>query len=119
MSVKAPVGPGWKAFFWVASVYNLLIGLGAFLDARWGSSDAIGAVLIFCFGIVYALVARDPQRFAPTLIAGILGKAMVVAMLAPQNWFGNGDGMFGLIVAGDLLFTIGFAWFLITELRNG
>ena len=118
MSAAAPVLPGWKAFFLAASAYNLLIGLGAFLDARWGSSDAIGAVLIFCFGIVYALVARDPRRFAPTLIAGIIGKVMVVAMLAPQNWFGKGDGMIGLIVAGDLLFTIGFAWFLITEKRN-
>lgn len=118
MSEASPVGPGWKAFFWAAAAYNIVIGLGAFLDARWASPDAVGAVLIFCFGIVYALVARDPRRFAPVLVAGIVGKGMVIAMLAPQNWFGNGEAAIGLIVAGDLLFALGFAWFLLREKRN-
>lgn len=118
MSEIAPVRFGWRTFFWAAAAYNLVIGLGAFLDARWASPDAVGAVLIFCFGIVYALVARDPRRFAPVLVAGIVGKGMVVAMLAPENWFGNGEALIGLVVAGDLLFAIGFAWFLMTEKRN-
>ncbi|MBX7533627.1 hypothetical protein K3165_11895 [Qipengyuania sp. 1XM1-15A] len=118
MSGNSPVGRGWKAFFWAAATYNIVIGLDAFLDASWGSPDAVGAVLIFCFGIVYALVAHDPRRFAPVLVAGIVGKGMVIAMLAPQNWFGNGEAAIGLIVAGDLLFALGFAWFLMTERRN-
>ena len=102
----------WRSFFGIAAGYNLLIGLGAFLDASWGTAEAINGVLIFCFGIIYALVARDPARFAPTLIAGIVGKAMVVAMLGPPNWVASGDAAIGLIVAGDLLFALGFAIFL-------
>lgn len=103
----------WRLFFWVAAAFNLVIGLGGFLDAQWASPEAVGSVLIFCFGIVYALVARDPKRFAPTLIAGIVGKGMVVAMLGPPNWFGGGDAMIGAIVVGDLFFAFGFALFLL------
>lgn len=109
----------WRIFFWVAAAYNLVIGLGAFLDAEWGSPDAIGAVLIFCFGIVYALVAREPKRFAPVLLAGILGKAMVVLMLGPPNWGEGGDKAVGAIVAGDLFFAVGFTAFLIGTRRRG
>ncbi|MEZ5680577.1 MAG: hypothetical protein R3E14_04695 [Erythrobacter sp.] len=103
----------WRVFFWIAAVYNLLIGLGAFLDVPWGSAEAINGVLIFCFGIIYALVAREPERFAPVLVAGILGKAMVVAMLGPPNWFGEGGAAIGAIVFGDLVFALGFAAFLL------
>lgn len=111
MSGRVP--RGWRIFFWAAAAYNLVIGLGAFLDAAWGSPDAVGAVLIFGFGIIYALVARDPLRFAPALWAGIFGKGMVVAMLGPPNWFGGGDAAIGAIVAGDLLFALGFFAFLV------
>ena len=106
-------GQGWRAFFWLAAAYNLVIGLGGFLQAAWRSSEAIGSLLIFCFGIVYALVAREPQRFAPMLVAGILGKLMVVAMLGPPNWATGGNPAIGAIVAGDLAFAIGFVWVLL------
>ena len=110
---------GWRLFFWLAAAYNCVIGLGAFLAAEWGSAEAINGVLIFGFGIIYALVAREPRRFAPALIAGIFGKAMVVAMLGPTNWSAGGDPSLGAIVAGDLLFTLGFVAFLIALRRRG
>lgn len=113
------VGREWKAFFWLAALFNLVIGTGAFLDANWGSPEATGGVLIFCFGIVYALVARDPARFAPVLIAGIVGKLAVVAMLGPPNWTDGGDPAIGAIVAGDLLFAIGFILFLARARKRG
>ena len=103
----------WRIFFIAAGAYNLVIGTAVFLASQWGSPAAINGVLIFCFGIVYALVAREPVRFAPALLAGILGKGMVVAMLGPPNWSGSGDAVVGAIVAGDLLFAIGFAAFLL------
>lgn len=105
--------PAWRVFFWSAAAYNLVIGLGGFLNAAWASPEAIGSVLIFCFGIVYAIVARDPVRFGPMLAAGILGKGMVVAMLGPPNWGGGGDPVIGAIVAGDLAFALGFVAFLL------
>ena len=109
----------WKLFFWVAALFNMVIGAGALLDATWGSSEAISGVLIFCFGILYALVAREPERFAPALIAGILGKLAVVAMLGPPNWSVTGDPAVGAIVAGDLFFAIGFILFLARTRRHG
>ncbi|WP_324828507.1 hypothetical protein [Qipengyuania zhejiangensis] len=102
----------WRVFFRVAAAYNLVIGLGAFLDAAWGSPEAVSGVLVFCFGLVYALVGNDPRRYAPMVIAGIVGKSMVVAMLGPPNWAAGGDAAIGAIVAGDLVFTIGFIIFL-------
>lgn len=109
---------GWKAFFWAASLYNFAIGIGAFVAAPWGSPDAVSAALIVCFGIVYALVARDPMRFAPMLIAGLVGKAMVVLMVGLPNWRAGGDPALGAIVAGDLLFATGFALFLWRHARR-
>ncbi|KWV93724.1 hypothetical protein [Erythrobacter sp. AP23] len=117
MADRTPIG--WRIFFWLAAAYNLVIGLGAFLDAEWGSAEAIGGVLIFCFGIVYALVARQPKRFAPVLIAGILGKVMVVLMLGPPSWGESGDPGVGAIVAGDLAFALGFAAFLLRGRKLG
>lgn len=109
----------WRLFFWIAAAYNLVIGGGGFLGATWGSPDAIVAVLVACFGILYAFVARDPLRFAPVLIPGIIGKSMVVAMLGPPNWFAGGDPAVGAIVAGDLMFTLGFILFLLRRAANG
>lgn len=103
---------GWRTFFWVAAANNLAIGAVAFLDAAWGSPEAMGGVLIACFGIVYALVARDPARFAPVLWAGVVGKLLVVAMLGPRNWSDGGDPIVGTIVAADLAFALGFLLFL-------
>lgn len=111
--MNAPVSSAWRTFFWLAASYNFVIGLLVFVAAAWGSAEAINGVLIFCFGIVYALMARDPQRFAPVLLAGIVGKAMVVAMLGPPNWWGGGDPTVGVIVAGDLFFASGFVLFLV------
>ncbi|QYJ07013.1 hypothetical protein [Qipengyuania flava] len=116
----APTVPrGWRIFFWLAAAFNFLIGIGSFLEATWGSDQSIGAVLIIGFGIIYALVARDPVRFGATLIAGLFGKGMVVAMLGPTHWFGGGDPALGAIVAGDLLFAIGFAIFLLQRRSHG
>jgi amino acid permease len=110
--MSGTVAQGWKAFFWLAASYNFVIGLGSFLTARWGSPAAISAVLVACFGIVYALVGQDPLRYAPMLVAGIVGKVMVVLMVGVPNWQPGGDPALGAIVGGDLLFTIGFCVFL-------
>lgn len=117
MSTRAQ--SGWRVFFWLAAGYNFVIGLGLFLEAAWASPEAVNGVLIVGFGIVYALVAREPKRFGPVLIAGILGKAMVVLMHGPPNWRAGGDPALGAIVAGDLLFTLGFVAFLIALWRRG
>ena len=67
---------------------------------------------------VYLAANISNPLFAPVLIAGLLGKAMVVLMLGPPNWGEGGDPAIGAIVAGDLIFALGFAIFLIGSRRS-
>lgn len=106
------VARAWHVFFGCAAAYNLVIGGLGLVDPSADTAMRIGSLLIFCFGIVYGLTAREPLRFAPVLLAGVVGKLGVVAMLGPSNWRASGDPLIGSVVAGDLLFALGFATFL-------
>lgn len=118
MTEAKTIFPAWRAFFYAASAYNLLIGLagmvspGATVDAR------IVGLLVFAFGVIYYLVARDPLRFAPVLWAGVLGKIGVVVLLAPDVFGPEGDRLVAGILVGDVLFTLGFLAFLLTRGRG-
>ncbi len=116
----APVGgdwvsPVWRSFFWTACVFNFVVGaMGMFSPAATTDARVIG-LLVFCFGILYLLVAREPIRFAPTLWAGVIGKLGVVGLLSPIAFGEEGN----LLVAGalvlDALFAAGFLAFLMTK----
>lgn len=108
----AAVARGWHLFFGCAAAYNFVIGGLGLVDPAADTTMRIVSLLIVCFGIVYALTAREPLRFAPVLLAGIVGKLGVVWMLGPPNWQPGGDPLVGSVVAGDLLFALGFAGFL-------
>jgi hypothetical protein len=109
------VGPGWRIFFALAAVYNLAIGtLGMATPEATTDARVIG-LLVFCFGIVYVFVARDPVRFAPALWAGVVGKFGVVALLAPAAMAPGGDPVLAGILTGDALFALGFLAFLLTR----
>lgn len=111
MTGRVP-GRGWRVFFGAAAAYNLVIGTLGLVDPAADTNARIVSLLVFCFGILYALTAREPLRFAPALWAGIVGKLGVVALLGPANWQAGGDPLVGAVVAGDLLFALGFAAFL-------
>ena len=113
-----PVAGGWHAFFWLAAAYNLVIGAAGFAGQSEGTTELVVSLLVFCFGIVYVLVARDPLRFAPVLWAGVAGKLGVVVLLGLPNWQAGGDPLLGTVVAGDLLFTLGFFAFLLGPARR-
>ena len=115
MGKYGSVARGWTSFFFVAAIFNLVIGFagmvtpGATIDAR------IVGLLVLCFGVIYYFVARDPLRFAPTLWAGVIGKAGVVGLLAPQAFGSGGDRLIAAILIGDALFALGFLAFLLTR----
>lgn len=113
-----PVGWGWRGFFWLATAYNLLIGLGGMLSPQADVDARIIGLLVLCFGIVYLLVAIDPRRYAHTLWAGLIGKVGVVALLGPAAIGEGGDHMLAAILGGDALFALGFLTFLLTN-RDG
>ncbi len=109
------VGKGWRAFFWTATLFNLVIGIAGMLSPEATVDARIIGLLIFCFGVIYLLVARDPVRFAPVLWAGVIGKIGVVALLGPQAYGENGDMLVAGVLALDALFAIGFLAFLLTR----
>jgi hypothetical protein len=112
IAYHAAVPRGWHGFFGVAAAFNFLIGGLGLIDPAADTNARIISLLVFCFGILYALTARQPLRYAPALWAGVIGKLGVVAMLGPPNWQAGGDPLIGGVVIGDLLFALGFAVFL-------
>ncbi len=109
---------GWHAFFWIAAAFNLAVGAAGFAGQSEGAIELVVSLLVFCFGVIYALVARDPLRFAPVLWAGVLGKLGVVVLLGLPNWRSGGDPLIGTVVAGDLLFALVFLAFLLGPARR-
>lgn len=76
------------------------------------------ALLVFSFGIVYALVARQPLRLAPVLWAGVFGKLCMMALMATVAFGEGAPAMLAQILAGDFLFACGFLAFLVGPARN-
>ena len=121
---------GWRLFFWVATVFNLLAGLPLLLapDVMMTSLDVdvpadllfhrFTGLLVVCFGALYALVAQDAVRFRPLVWLGIVGKAGVVALFTEA--YVNGLVPFSLyaISLGDVAFVAGFIAFLMMTRRR-
>lgn len=113
-----PLPAFWRWMLGAAAAYNLIVGLpGLFLPGT-GVSDRVVALLVACFGVVYAMVARSPERLAPVLWAGVIGKIGVVALMAPEVLAGRAAPGTGAILAGDALFTVAFLAFLLGPARR-
>ena len=114
----------WRVFFIAAALYNFAAGLPLLLAPEMMLAQMGGVVpedllyhrvaglLILCFGALYAMVARDPARFGPTVWLGVLGKAGVIVLVAEAYLAGRVpfDGF--AVALGDLVFVVGFVWFL-------
>lgn len=92
------------AVLWAAAAFNLLIGAAGLLGKGASREGRIVGLLVLAFGVVYALVALDPDRFAPVLWAGVVGKAGVIAIMLPAVARGELPKFVGWILAGDALF---------------
>jgi hypothetical protein len=104
---------GWSLMLWAAAAYNLLVAVPSFFVPGAGLSDRIVALLVGCFGLVYAMVARDPGRLGPVLWAGVAGKIGVVALIWPEVQAGRALPGTGWVLLGDALFTALFLAFLL------
>lgn len=99
---------GWRWMLWAAAAYNWLVSLPVLANGALPAEAKISAVLVAAFGVLYALVARDPVRLAPALWAGVAGKLGLVLLLAPTIIAGTAAPGLAPVLAGDLLFTLAF-----------
>lgn len=93
---------------WAAAAYNLVVGAGVLLGPDAAIEARMVGLLVACFGVIYAITARDVARFYPVLWAGVIGKLGVIAMLAPLVARGVQPAAAGALIAGDALFTLAF-----------
>lgn len=112
-----PVLSRWRWVLGAAAAYNLVVALPALFAPGAALSDRIVALLVGCFGLVYALVAHQPARLAPVLWAGIAGKAGIVALMLPDVLAGRAAPGTGAVLAGDAVFTALFLLFLLGPAR--
>lgn len=112
---EVSVSKGWRLFFWLATAFNFLIGLVTMLSPESTVDARTVGLLVFCFGVIYLLVARDPMRFAPTLWAGVIGKVGVVALLGPEAFGEAGEALVAGVLVLDGIFALGFLAFLMTR----
>jgi predicted permease len=71
---------------------------------------AMGIVLVF--GYVYWRIARDPVKYRPYVVLGVMGK-MVFVVAIYAHWFaGDASTAMAVLVTGDLVFAALFAQYL-------
>lgn len=107
------VGVLWRVFFWAAALFNAAVGLVGMLVPPSNLDGRLVGVLLFAFGIAFALVARDPLRYRSVLWAGLVGKGGMAALLASDAVARGGDGATFAIIAIEVVFVIGFLGFLL------
>ncbi|HVN43574.1 MAG TPA: hypothetical protein VMT50_12385 [Steroidobacteraceae bacterium] len=115
-----------RALFTAAAAFNVLVGvpmlvaypLVASLLGLEGPPTVwyhIAAAIVLIYGYAYACVARDPHRYRPYVVLGILGKLSFVAAIYGHWVAGSASGRCALLVTVDLLFAILFFAYLRAE----
>nr|WP_298930511.1 hypothetical protein [uncultured Erythrobacter sp.] len=116
--VGSPVGGSeagsyWRMFFWAAALFNFLIGLAGMLAPVPSIDERIIGLLVFSFGVIYVIVARDPIRYGRVLWAGVIGKLGIAGLMAPAAFGADGSALGLIIIAIDTVFALGFLAFLL------
>lgn len=107
----------WRWMLGAAAAFNLVVALPALFAAAASADQRIAALLVGCFGLVYALVAWQPARLAPVLWAGIAGKAGIIALVLPEVLAGRAAPGTGAVLSGDAVFAALFLLFLLGPAR--
>lgn len=119
----------WRAFFWFAAIFNFMAGLPPLLvpsltaaslgipapDPQYIFIVQMFGAAVSIFGIGYAMVAAGQAGQRQIITLGLIGKICVVALLALRALEIDVPQQMTTAAAGDFLFSIGFAAFLLTH----
>lgn len=123
---------GYKRFFFVAALWNLLLGLVflvlfsqlmRFFDMPVPPRELtvfhqMAILLAMVFGIGYYMVSRDLYSYRGIVILGIIGKIVVFLLFLYHMLFSGLHVIVFLIGAGDLVFALFFIRFLAFSRNN-
>ena len=117
--------PGWKPFFLVAGLYDVLLGVAFFIFGEqildWVGMELpphiayiqLAAVFIAVQGLSYLLVWMDPPRFVGLVIIGVVYKLAYSGLAAWYLIIGELPNDFFIPWAlVDIVFLVGFLLFL-------
>jgi hypothetical protein len=110
-----PVARHWPIMLWAAAAYNFLIGVPGLFAAGADETGRVVSLFVCCFGVLYAMIARDPARLGQALWSGVVGKIGVVAIMVPGVLSSKLPASIGAVLAGDALFTVAFLIFLLRK----
>ena len=119
-----------RLMFRIAALFNLgavlllvpwpgigrALGLYPFPKGSLFEYMAIGAVLLF--GIGYWIAASAPEQNRTVIQLGLAGKVMVVALALTYYLAGAANLRLIAVTSGDLIFSVLFAWYLISTRTN-
>jgi hypothetical protein len=117
----------WRILFWVAAAFNLAAGLPLLLTPGFMlqtlevapppdlAFHRMCGLLVVCFGVIYAMIARDLARYRPLVSVAVVGKAGVFAIFAYAWTQGLAPPRALGVALGDLAFGLAFLAFLLTS----
>ena len=125
LTYERPDWPGWRTFFLVAALYDIILGAVFFVFGEQ-ILDAIGmdlpphiayiqvaAVFIFVQGLSYGFVYRDPPNNLGLVQVGVIYKVAYIGLAVYYLVIGDLPSVFFIPWAiVDVLFLIGFGLFL-------
>lgn len=123
--MKHPDWPGWKPFFFIAGLYDVLLGVAFFIFGEqildWIGMELpphiayiqLAAVFIAVQGLSYLLVWVDPPRFVGLVVIGVVYKLAYSGLAVWYLTIGELPSDFFIPWAlVDIVFLVGFLLFL-------
>jgi hypothetical protein len=112
-----------RPLFSIAALFNLVVGIPMLVAyptvARLLQLEGpptvwfhIAAAVVVIFGFAYWSIARDPVKFRPYVMLGIVGKLAFVAVIYGHWLAGDVSGRSAVLVSGDLIFALLFFAYL-------
>jgi hypothetical protein len=76
--------------------------------------EHVGLGAIALFGVGYWMVASAPEQNRGIVQLGLAGKVLAITLVAAHYLAGNVSLALALVVSGDVIFAVLFAWYLAT-----